>query len=98
MTIWMALTFAAFLVLVITIFFSFRKIRRLMIDRHPDRFPEMQRKAWFPHRALHSFILFGDHADLRDPHLSHEIRNFRWLNLGAFASWLVYAGVLIAAR
>lgn len=98
MTIWTALALASFVVLVITGFFSFRRIRQHLIDRHTERFLELERKSWFPHRSLYLFVLWGDHKDLRDAELSREIRTYRWLTAGTFASWLAYAVTIAAAR
>lgn len=96
MSFWQALLIATLLVMTGAHYFSYRKIRDRMIDRHAQRFLEIQRGSIFQYHALHHFILWGNHKDLADQTLSAEITAHRWMQRAAFAA--IIASFFLAGK
>ncbi len=89
------LPFAVFFACGIAQFWFYRRIRQTLVERHPDVWLALSRKAWFIDSAVVGFA-FGRKARLLgDPVLMVRVRDARVLMAVAFAAWLVAAGLLI---
>lgn len=82
------LPFIVFFACGIAQFWFYRRIRQTLVERHPDVWLALSRKAWFIDSAVVGFA-FGRQARLLDdPILMARVRAARILMAVAFAAWL----------
>jgi hypothetical protein len=78
-----------------TQFWFYRRMRRALIERHPDLYLAISHKAFFPDSALMRFAFSRRARDLNDPVLSSAVRQVRLLLCVGFAAWIAVAGLLV---
>ncbi|WP_375390988.1 hypothetical protein [uncultured Sphingomonas sp.] len=89
--------FAVFLVCCVLQFWFVKKIRDRLIEKHPDTFLAIEKKAIFPHQALWKFTRGHDYKSLNDEELNLRVRNFKRLYVVAIFAWIAYAVTIFTA-
>ncbi|MBO9557764.1 MAG: hypothetical protein J7515_04145 [Caulobacter sp.] len=75
-------------------FFLWR-VRRAMVERHPDVWREISGKAWFIDKAVSRFAWKRRDKGLNDPDLTRKVKELKIFGVVTFSAWLVYAVMLV---
>ena len=89
---WQIIALAAFFICGFAQIWLNGQIRRALIDRHPDRFLQIERSSIFPGRGLYIFILRRDHRELDDARLNRTVWFWHCLQVVSIICFLVFLG------
>jgi hypothetical protein len=84
------IAFAAFFGCCFAQFWFVQRIRKALIERHPDTFLAIEKSAIFPGMALRRFLRKGRYRSLNDLELNRRVRDLKVLYLIGFLCWLAY--------
>lgn len=84
------IAFAAFFACCAAQFWFLQRIRKVLIERHPDTFLTIEKSSIFPGQGLRRFLKKRRYRDLNDPELNLRVRDLRVLYLVGFLCWLAY--------
>ncbi len=92
---------AVFLACILSQFWLYARVRRALIDRHPETFLAMARRAWLSvDNAFYWWIFRGGHKPLGDADLDAKVSQIHIMVVVAILAWLglvvtVMTGVVI---
>jgi hypothetical protein len=87
--------FSIFFIFCASQFFFIHRVRRLLVERHPEVWNDMSKRAWFVDNAVAKFIWGRKDRRLNDPKLSKIVRQGALFYYFGLFIWVIYAGLLI---
>lgn len=95
MAVLIVLPFAVFFGCVLTMIWTHYRIRRVLVERHPDEWLRISKSANFlVQQPGYWFPFTGRHRELNDPDLSALVMRVRWLQGIGIAVWLIIVAAL----
>jgi hypothetical protein len=88
------LPFVVFFACTLGQFVMLRRLRRALVDRHPEIWLELSRKAFFTNSTGLGFALRRGDRKLDDPQLSRCVDQLLLLWAVAIGAWVVFAGLI----
>ena len=71
-------------------FWFMDRVRKALIERHPDTYLSIEKASVFPFQALRRFVRKGRYKSLNDPELDRAARDLKRLNVITLLAWLAY--------
>lgn len=87
--------FGIFFVCGILQFYFIRRVRQVLVERHPEVWAGISKKAWFVDNAIAKFIWHRRDKRLNDPELTKVVKQGATLYYFALFVWVIYAGLLV---
>jgi hypothetical protein len=90
--------FAIFFACCIAQFWFINRIKNTLIDRHPDAYLALERKAWYPGHGIWRMASIWRNplpGYLNDDVLAQRVRQYRYCLILAFAAWLGFAATIV---
>ncbi len=88
--------FSVFFVCCLSQFYFVRRVRQLLVKRHPEVWTDISTRAWFLDNAVNKFIWRRKDKKLNDPQLTAVVKQAGFLYLFAFLVWVVYGVMLFS--
>ena len=76
-------------------FWFYRRIRQVLVERHPELWLSLSYKAWSVDSALMRFAFSRKGRDLGDPILNARVKEARVMLLVGLAAWLAMVVALV---
>lgn len=82
--------FIAFGLCVLAQFWFMKRLKDVLIDRHPRKFLEIERAAWTPGGGIWKLTRGREYRALNDPVLNTAVRNMRLILLVMLGAWILF--------
>lgn len=83
--------FGVFFVCGLLQFWFLKKVRDLLVDRHPETFLAVEKSSIFPMQGLWRFSKGGQFKQLGDADLNRHVRSLKRLLIVGIVAWAVFA-------
>jgi hypothetical protein len=88
--------FGVFFVCTLGQFIALQRLRRALVERHPEIWLEQSRTAWFTNSTGMGFALRRGDRGLDDPELSRSVNLLLTFWAVAIGAWIVFAGLMFS--
>lgn len=76
--------------------FLLRRVRLILIERHPDVLLKLERSSFFPDQGIRKYLRGKRYRELNDEALNTEVRRIRRLWVLTIAVWLAYGAAIVS--
>ena len=87
--------FSIFFICCASQFYFIRRVRQMLVERHPEIWAGISKRAWFVDNAVAKFIWWRKDKRLNDPELTRVVKQGAFLYYLALFVWVIYAGLLV---